>query len=77
MAIVAVFAVFHGHAHGTELPSGDNTTKYVLEFLSSREGFDLNVAFARISDARVRQKLVQLVRELAGEQDVPARGLLD
>src|SRR6516225_6939218 len=24
MAIVAVFAVFHGHAHGTELPGGES-----------------------------------------------------
>lgn len=35
-------------------------------FLSSREGLELNKAFARISDAKVRRAIVDLVRSLAG-----------
>ncbi|SBO43926.1 HupE/UreJ family protein [Cyanobium sp. NIES-981] len=31
--IVAVFAVFHGHAHGTELPAGGNALLYSLGFV--------------------------------------------
>jgi transcriptional regulator with XRE-family HTH domain len=40
---------------------------YVVEFLSTREGLELNKAFVRISDARVRRSIVELVRTLGGE----------
>jgi urease accessory protein len=33
MAIVAVFAIFHGHAHGTELPEGESALLYSLGFV--------------------------------------------
>jgi urease accessory protein len=32
-AIVAIFAIFHGHAHGTELPSAANPLAYSLGFV--------------------------------------------
>jgi urease accessory protein len=32
MALVGVFAVFHGHAHGTVIPQGAAVTSYVLGF---------------------------------------------
>jgi urease accessory protein len=32
-AIVAIFAVFHGHAHGTELPESANAMAYSLGFV--------------------------------------------
>jgi urease accessory protein len=35
MAIVAVFAVFHGHAHGTELPDGESALLYSLGFVAA------------------------------------------
>lgn len=31
--LVAVFAVFHGHAHGTELPAGESGLAYSLGFV--------------------------------------------
>lgn len=40
---------------------------YVVEFLSSREGLELNKAFVRINDPRVRRSVLDLVRSLAGE----------
>jgi len=40
---------------------------YAVEFLGSREGLELNKAFARISDARVRRSIVELVRAFAGD----------
>ena len=40
---------------------------YASDFLSSREGLELNKAFARISDPKVRRTIVDLVRSLAGE----------
>jgi urease accessory protein len=33
MAIVAFFAIFHGYAHGTELPEGENALLYSLGFV--------------------------------------------
>ncbi len=41
---------------------------YVVEFLGSRDGLELNKAFARITDAKVRRSIVDLVRSLAGEE---------
>lgn len=38
---------------------------YVVEFLSTREGLELNKAFTRVSDPRVRRSIIDLVRSLA------------
>ncbi len=43
------------------------TESYVLEFLSTREGLELNKAFVKIADPRVRRSVVELVRTLGGE----------
>lgn len=42
---------------------------YVVEFLASREGLELNKAFSRVSDPRVRRAITELVRALAGEAE--------
>jgi transcriptional regulator with XRE-family HTH domain len=42
---------------------------YTVEFLASREGLELNKAFARITDPRVRRSIVELVRSFAGEPE--------
>jgi transcriptional regulator with XRE-family HTH domain len=39
---------------------------YAVEFLGSREGLELNKAFARITDPKVRRSIVELVRAFAG-----------
>lgn len=41
--------------------------RYVVDFLSSREGVELNKAFVKITDPKVRRSIVDLVRTLAGE----------
>jgi urease accessory protein len=33
IAIVAFFAIFHGHAHGTELPEGQSGLLYSMGFV--------------------------------------------
>ena len=38
---------------------------YIVDFLNSREGLELNKAFVRIKDARVRRSMVDLVKSLA------------
>lgn len=40
---------------------------FVIDFLGSREGLELNKAFVRITDPKVRRAIVDLVRSLAGE----------
>lgn len=44
------------------------TETYVIEFLSTREGLELNKAFVKIADPRVRRSVVELVRALGGEE---------
>ena len=56
--------VSDGASGFAEQPEG-----YAVEFLASREGLELNKAFARITDPRVRRSIVELVRSFAGETD--------
>ena len=54
-------------------------TAFVMDFLNSSEGLQLNRAFARIKDPRVKRRLIALVSALANLEDsdepqVPRRG---
>lgn len=49
-------------AGGFAETSGDD---YLIEFLNSREGIELNRAFLRIKDPRARRAVLELVRSLA------------
>ncbi len=49
-----------------EPPPADSN---ILEFLATREGLELNRAFARITDAKQRRAVLDLVRSLAGESN--------
>lgn len=46
-----------------------NSSNYVVDFLSSSEGLQLNRAFIKIADPKVRRKLVDLVKSLASEPE--------
>jgi transcriptional regulator with XRE-family HTH domain len=47
-----------------------NSTTFVVDFLNSAEGLQLNRAFAKISDPKIRRKIIDLVRALAdGSED--------
>jgi len=48
--------------------------RYVVDFLSSREGIELNKAFVKITDPKVRRSIVDLVRSLAGEDKEEKEG---
>jgi transcriptional regulator with XRE-family HTH domain len=41
---------------------------YFFDFLNSREGLDLNRAFAKIQDPKVRRRVIDLVRALSEEK---------
>lgn len=43
----------------------DSSATYVVDFLNSAEGLQLNRAFLKISDAKVRRKIVDLVKSLS------------
>jgi transcriptional regulator with XRE-family HTH domain len=45
--------------------SEPESEEFVLEFLNTREGLELNRAFTKISSARVRKCVVELVRALS------------
>jgi transcriptional regulator with XRE-family HTH domain len=42
---------------------------YVAEFLGSRDGLELNKAFSKIADQKIRKSIVDLVRAVAGDDD--------
>lgn len=46
-----------------------SSSNYVVDFLSSSEGLQLNRAFVKIGDPKVRRRLVDLVKALAAEAD--------
>jgi transcriptional regulator with XRE-family HTH domain len=47
----------------------DGGSTYVIDFLNSAEGLQLNRAFVKISDPKVRRKIIDLVKSLAGAPD--------
>ncbi|MGV1915395.1 helix-turn-helix domain-containing protein [uncultured Agrobacterium sp.] len=46
-----------------------SSSNYVVDFLSSSEGLQLNRAFVKINDPKVRRRIVDLVKALAAEGD--------
>jgi transcriptional regulator with XRE-family HTH domain len=48
----------------------DEEFAQLTEFVSTREGVELNRAFAQVRSPRSRRDLVQLVRSLAGSDEV-------
>jgi len=63
---------FYENAPGrSEAASGGfaepHSASYIVDFLSTSEGLQLNRAFSRINDAKVRRRIVDLVRSLAGD----------
>ena len=67
-------AFFFDGAPTGNVPSGpgfadDGATAYVTDFLSTAEGLQLNKAFARIRDAKVRRRVLELVLSLAPEEE--------
>ena len=56
--------------NGLQEPSGAD---YVVDFLSSSEGLQLNRAFVKISDPKVRRRIIDLVRSLGDPTDAPGK----
>ncbi len=47
----------------------DSSANFMVDFLSSAEGLQLNRAFARISNPIVRRKVIELAKVLADDED--------
>ncbi|MBB4009474.1 helix-turn-helix domain-containing protein [Allorhizobium taibaishanense] len=66
---------FFEDAPGEQVVAGTNgfseaaSSNYVVDFLSSSEGLQLNRAFVKINDPKVRRKVVDLVKALAADAD--------
>jgi transcriptional regulator with XRE-family HTH domain len=48
------------------------TEAFLLDFLNSRDGLELNRAFVKITDPKVRKRVVELVRALSEETSTTA-----
>jgi transcriptional regulator with XRE-family HTH domain len=57
-----------GHAAAATGFADRPPESFVVDFLTTREGLELNKAFVRVTDARVRRSIVDLVRALAGDE---------
>jgi transcriptional regulator with XRE-family HTH domain len=48
----------------------ESSTAYVVDFLNSSEGLQLNRAFVKIADPKVRRKIIDLVKSLGDTPEV-------
>lgn len=58
-----------GRETGNSGGLAEDSTTYVVDFLNSPEGLQLNRAFVRINDPKVRRKVVDLVKALAADDE--------
>ena len=56
----------HVNGHYKDLESGP----HMMEFVSSAEGFQLIRAYTKITDPRVRKRVLDLVKSLTGDEEV-------
>ena len=47
----------------------ESSTTYVVDFLSSSEGLQLNRSFVKISDPKVRRRIIDLVKSLGDTEE--------
>ena len=71
VGIVGVFAIFHGHAHGTEMPIAASTAAYFAAFVLATAllhvaGLSLGLLIGRISSAPLAYRLSGGLVALAG-----------
>ena len=70
--ILSVPVDFFYEGLATNIPAGNDTdaaTPPVMEFVSSGEGLQLSLAFMKIKDAKVRKRVLDLVKSLADEEE--------
>ena len=73
---VPVSFLFEGGPTGTASPDGfseGTSPTYVADFLATSEGLALTRAFTRITDAKLRRSIVDLVEQIASREE-PDKG---
>jgi urease accessory protein len=66
MAIAGVFAIFHGHAHGAEMPAGALGLEYALGFVLATAALHLVGIGAAIGASRVVGRYGRTVAQVTG-----------
>ncbi|MEO5807744.1 HupE/UreJ family protein [Devosia sp.] len=66
MALVGVFAIFHGHAHGAEMPADAGGALYAAGFIVATALLHVAGILAAFGVARVVGKYGKLVAQVAG-----------
>jgi transcriptional regulator with XRE-family HTH domain len=71
---VPVAFFFEGAPHLAGMPGPEGmadapSPAYVSDFLATSDGLSLTKAFMRIPDAKLRRRIVDLVQQIAGEED--------
>ena len=61
-------------AAGPPCMTGAPSPAYVSDFLATSDGLALTKAFMRIEDSKLRRRIVDLVLQIAGEDEPKARG---
>lgn len=56
------------HQNTTPGFAEETSTAFVTDFIATAEGLQLNKAFARIKDRKVRRRIIDLVAELAEDE---------
>jgi len=64
---VPVAYFFPDPPSGEEGGMKEESATFVMDFMSTSEGLDLSRAFTRIASAKIRRKVVELVRALADD----------
>lgn len=62
---------FEGLERDAAVNGDGNAARFDTELLSSAEGIQLNSAFFSIADPRLRKRLLDLVKAMAGDTDEP------
>ena len=60
---------FYEGVSAAPLGTGEGNGAPVMEFVSSGEGLQLSLAFMKIKDAKVRKRVLDLVKSLAEEEE--------
>ncbi len=58
-----------GDTHSVRGMAEPDSESFILEFLNTREGLELNRAFVKIRDPKVRKSVVDHVRALSGSEN--------
>jgi transcriptional regulator with XRE-family HTH domain len=62
---------YDGLGDGVEIPGSNLPRETLQDFLMTPEGMELATIFPKIAKGRVRRKILDLVRAVAGEADLP------